>query len=251
MLNQPVPTDLDKLSMNKKSRMMGDCHVRFCERLSMQNGGLLDYSEFEQGCTCIYDKGKYNFRDKVDSDYANIEESEEKLHGLPMSYCFKTLQNRYEGEKNQVYTRSLHAEENAMMQMVKYGGEGLINGIIYVTASPCELCSKKLYQIGVRKIVYIDPYPGISRQHIIKIGFKRPALKQYAGAYGSTFYKLYQPFISYKDEIEIRLGKGSHEYKTKSQLLDKILEKVGVEGSATYTEKQFDEILNKIKSKDE
>lgn len=44
MLYQPVPTDLDKLSMNKKSRMMGDCHVRFCERLSMQNGGLLDYT---------------------------------------------------------------------------------------------------------------------------------------------------------------------------------------------------------------
>lgn len=43
MLYRPVPTDLDKLSMNKKSRMMGDCHVRFCERLSMQNGGLLDY----------------------------------------------------------------------------------------------------------------------------------------------------------------------------------------------------------------
>ena len=43
VLYRPVPTDLDKLSMNKKSRMMGDCHVRFCERLSMQRGGLLNY----------------------------------------------------------------------------------------------------------------------------------------------------------------------------------------------------------------
>lgn len=233
-----VPCYLRSLKDIKKTDAVSSAYYRFM------------YSEFEQGCTCIYDGGKYNFRDKVDSDYSNIEEAEAKLKGLPLSYCFKTLQNRYEGEKNQVYTRSLHAEENAMMQMVKYGGEGLMNGIIYVTASPCELCSKKLYQIGVRKIIYIDPYPGISRQHIIKIGFKRPALKQYAGAYGSTFYKLYQPFMSYKDEMEIRLGKGSHEYKTKSQLLDKILEKLEVESSATYTEDKFNEILKKIK-KDE
>lgn len=40
-LYQLVPTDNDIFSMNKKSRMMGDCHVRFCERLT--NVGLLDY----------------------------------------------------------------------------------------------------------------------------------------------------------------------------------------------------------------
>lgn len=73
-----------------------------------------------------------------------------------------------------------------------------------VTASPCELCSKKLYQLGVRKIVYIDPYPGIAREQIIACGFRRPNLQLFKGAYGSTYYKLYQPFISYKDEQAIR-----------------------------------------------
>ena len=126
------------------------------------------------------------------------------MKGIPDAYCFKTLQNEFEGEKNQVHTRSLHAEENAILQMAKYGGEALQNGIIYVTASPCELCCKKLYQIGVRKIVYIDEYPGISRENIIANGFHRPKLKQFQGAYGTSYFKLYQPLISLKDELAIR-----------------------------------------------
>ena len=164
------------------------------------------YSEFERG-SFKYSRNKNTFLQNMDDDLRCLEKVENKLNGLPFSYCFKSMHNRYEGEKNQVHTRSLHAEENAMLQMVKYGGEKLINGIIYVTASPCELCSKKLYQIGVRKIVYIDPYPGIARQNIIGNGYKRPALKLFQGAYGATYFKLYQPFISYKDELTNRLGK--------------------------------------------
>lgn len=38
-----VPFEKDKMSMNKKRRMMGDCHVRFCERLTIQNIALLDF----------------------------------------------------------------------------------------------------------------------------------------------------------------------------------------------------------------
>lgn len=164
------------------------------------------YSEFERG-TSKYDKNSITFKQGFDEDCRCLKDVDSQLKGLPFSYCFKTMHNRYEGEKNQVHTRSLHAEENAMLQMVKFGGEKLINGVIYVTASPCELCSKKLYQIGVRKIVYIDPYPGIARQNIIGNGYKRPALKLFQGAYGATYFKLYQPFISYKDELTNRLGK--------------------------------------------
>lgn len=164
------------------------------------------YSEFERGSS-KYEKRKMTFLQSMDDDLRYLNNVESHLKGLPFPYCFKSMHNRYEDEKNQVHTRSLHAEENAMLQMVKFGGEKLINGIIYVTASPCELCSKKLYQIGVRKIVYIDPYPGIARQNIIGNGYKRPALKLFQGAYGATYFKLYQPFISYKDELTNRLGK--------------------------------------------
>ena len=120
-----------------------------------------------------------------------------------------------------------------------------MNGVIYVTASPCELCSKKLYQIGVRKIVYIDPYPGIARQQIIAAGFKRPQLKLFQGAYGSTYFKLYQPFISYKDELSIRT-QHSNQIKPANDLLKKILKEYDIEEKESYTVEEINDILSKI-----
>lgn len=163
------------------------------------------HSSFECNSKGTYKSGTFRELVKIKYRYLNTSEFNDILKGLPLSYCFKSLHNEFEDKKNQVHTRALHAEENAMLQMSRFGGEGLENGIIYVTASPCELCCKKLYQIGVRKIVYIDEYPGISRQNIIEAGFKRPQLKQYQGAYGTTYFKLYQPVMPYKEELELRL----------------------------------------------
>ncbi|MGK2863551.1 MAG: hypothetical protein ACSLE0_16585, partial [Chitinophagaceae bacterium] len=90
--------------------------------------------------------------------------------GKNCSFCFKSAHNTFEGEKNQVHTRSLHAEENAMLQISKHGGQELKNGLLYTTASPCELCAKKAFQLGITKIYFIDEYPGISKSHVLSGG---------------------------------------------------------------------------------
>lgn len=206
------------------------------------------YSEFERNSGPIY--AGSSFLKRINKDYMDSKSLCDNLKGLPYSYCFKTLHNRYEGKENQVHTRSLHAEENAMLQMAKYGGQPLKNGIIYVTASPCELCCKKLYQIGVRKIVYIDPYPGISRQNIIRNGFKRPALKLFQGAYGPTYFKLYQPFMSYKDELSIRLkDTNAPERLSKKDTVKKVFEALGLANNDTYLKDDIERIIKKINPK--
>lgn len=223
------------------------CGLRDISRVNdkSESCNVCEYSEFERG-TGDFDAfySGQGFNKRIEEDYANINKGH--LAGLPQPYCFKTLHNRYVGEKNQVFTRSLHAEENAILQMAKYGGEPLMNGIIYVTASPCELCSKKLYQIGVRKIVYIDPYPGIARQQIIKAGFKRPELKLFQGAYGTTYFKLYKPFMPYKDEFEIRIGHHHNIYSSKD-LLNEILEILGIEKKGCYTKNEIDSAISNLK----
>lgn len=210
------------------------------------------FSEFERSMTETY-KNKKTFSEHEVEQFANAEEQRNDFGGLPYSYCFRDLHNGFSGEKNQVFTRSLHAEENAILQMAKYGGEGLKDGIIYVTASPCELCSKKLYQIGVRRIVYIDPYPGIARQQIIHAGFKQPALKMFEGAFGNTYFKLYQPFLAYKDELAIRTGGSSKPSKKESadtKLLKEILKKVGVEYKDGFSEEEKLRIMKRIENKE-
>jgi deoxycytidylate deaminase len=166
------------------------------------------FSRLEIGETeHLYDDGE-SFKNKIVRDFEeNSDELIENLKGRSCSFCFKTFHNAYEGKENQVHTRSLHAEENAMLQVTKYGGQGLESGNLFTTASPCELCSKKAFQLGIKNIFYIDLYPGISRDHILEGGRNsksNPSLYQYQGAIGSGYQKLYKPFMSAKDETFLR-----------------------------------------------
>lgn len=152
----------------------------------------------------LLDNESKKFNEFLKSNYNELKLPEEKLGGRNCPYCFKQAYNSFSGKENQVHTRSLHAEENAMMQISRNGGQGLKNGYLFTTASPCELCAKKAYQLGVRTIYYIDPYPGISRNHILKSNeLSDPKMVLFSGAVGRAYHKLYEPFLSQKDEIAL------------------------------------------------
>lgn len=134
----------------------------------------------------------------------------EDLHdkGINCPYCFKDVYAGVTGSNNQVFTRSLHAEENAFLQIAKNNSHLKRGGFLFTTASPCVLCAKKAYQLGIRKIFYIDPYPDISKSHVLSFGIEgNPELCLFNGAIGNAFVSLYTPRIPYKDELEILTGR--------------------------------------------
>lgn len=157
------------------------------------------FSDFEKS------GGNYDGKTFIEKAKAEVNIGDmTNLNGRHCPFCFKSFHNAFEGKDNQVHTRSLHAEENAMMQIVKYGGQPIKGGNLFTTASPCELCSKKAFQLGIRNIFYIDPYPGIAQTQILKAGKNQalnPKLYMYQGAVGRAFHKLYEPFMSIKDEM--------------------------------------------------
>lgn len=143
------------------------------------------------------------------------------LEGLGYLYCFKDVYNALKHTNNQVYTRALHAEENAFLQITKHGGMGIKGGKLFSTASPCELCSKKAFQLGIKEIYYIDPYPGISKEHILQFGtIFMPTLNLFYGAIGNAYVNLYTPRIPLKDEIELLTGKNTKEILEASNSTD-------------------------------
>lgn len=126
------------------------------------------------------------------------------LAGRLCSYCFKDEYEEITHQKNQVHTRSLHAEENAFLQIVKYGGEGIKGGKLFTSASSCVLCSKKAFQLGIKDIYYIDPYPDIATTHILSFGKDKtlcPKCHLFYGAIGRAYTCLYTQRIAIKDEL--------------------------------------------------
>jgi len=206
------------------------CNLRNVNDITT-NKNEIHYSDFElgKGINKVDVEYKYknkeprNFKNAVKKYFEGHKTEVENLNGKNCSFCFKTIHNHFEGEKNQVHTRSLHAEENAMLQISKYGGQGLKNGNLFTTASPCELCSKKASQLGIKKVYYIDPYPGISEPQILSNNRnKKMQLKQFKGIIGKSYHKLYEPFMAYKDEITIMLDRKDNKKTKWESLIDEI-----------------------------
>ena len=178
------------------------CALRNADDLLSGND---DYDAFT-----TYEKSNPEFQKAFKENYENqsTKDNRKDLKGRNLCFCFKGLINSYSDGKNQVHTRSLHAEESAFLQITKYGGQGILNGKLFTTASPCELCSKKAYQLGIKVIYYVDPYPGISLEHILTAGSKdrNPKLRLFHGAIGNAYHWLYEPFMAYKDELNLILG---------------------------------------------
>jgi deoxycytidylate deaminase len=172
---------------------------------------------FDEDAYSYYEKNDSKFREALNHKYIPILKLD-NLKGRNLPFCFKDVQNEVENEKNQVHTRSLHAEENAFLQISKFGGQALLGGVLFTTASPCELCAKKAYQLGISQVYYIDPYPGIATNHILKIGKNAPELILYRGAVGSAFDKLYQPILPYKDELDLLFS--IPKYKNEKKIIE-------------------------------
>jgi dCMP deaminase len=54
--------------------------------------------------------------------------------------------------------RSLHAEQNALLQAAMIGVP-CDGAAIYVTCQPCNTCAKMLINAGIRRVVYEGDYP--------------------------------------------------------------------------------------------
>ncbi|RLA83677.1 MAG: hypothetical protein DRG78_03620 [Epsilonproteobacteria bacterium] len=171
------------------------CNLRSHSEL-LNNSQLLDYSDYEKSKV----RNHKHFKNIFFKKRANQYKRSNKI-GLNDSFCFKQIQNKIDKNSNQVYTRSLHAEENAFLQLAKYGNSKILGGQLFTTSSPCFLCAKKAYQLGIRRIVYIEAYPDISNDQIFSCGFKETEVIHFRGTIGLAYQKLFEPLFSYKDEL--------------------------------------------------
>lgn len=103
-------------------------------------------------------KSKYGmcYRDKLKNDFKESlkktlqDESDQKEAYNLFKSNFKILD----------YCRALHAEENAILNVARIGTAGqLATATLYTSTYPCNLCANKIAQIGIKRVVYFEPYP--------------------------------------------------------------------------------------------
>lgn len=100
--------------------------------------------------------------------------------------------------------RALHAEENAILQTSRIGGKGLREAAIYTTTFPCELCAKKILQVGINRVIYCEPYPrSVSKDVFFREGLSDIKIRPFAGVKSASFFRLFKPPLDVKDQQKL------------------------------------------------
>ena len=97
--------------------------------------------------------------------------------------------------------RALHAEENAILNLSKLGmhlphthkklkDNDLSDGcVLYSTTFPCNLCANKIVTVGIRKVVYAEPY---TMEEAKKVFEKEGVIiERFQGVKSRAFFRLY------------------------------------------------------------
>ena len=82
-----------------------------------------------------------------------------------LHYCTREKLQVPRGERYEL-CRSVHAEQNAIIQAARYG-INIAGATIYVNTQPCVVCAKMLINAGITEIVYQNPYPDELSQELL------------------------------------------------------------------------------------
>ena len=85
--------------------------------------------------------------------------------------------------------RSLHAEENAILRLSRTGIPVPDRARMFVTAFPCNLCANKIAMLGIKEVVYSEPYVTKEARDILEKGGVN--LKPFEGVKSSAYFRLY------------------------------------------------------------
>jgi deoxycytidylate deaminase len=99
--------------------------------------------------------------------------------------------------------RALHAEENAIMNLSKFGvrlphfhGVKKEDGkmlpaacVLYSTTFPCNLCANKIVTVGIKKVIYTEPYTMQEARNIFEK--EGVILQRFQGVKSRAFFRLY------------------------------------------------------------
>lgn len=97
---------------------------------------------------CYRDGLKKKFKEDLD---AILKKEKDKLEVYnKFKSSFKILD----------YCRALHAEENAILNVARAGASAVLStSTLYTSTYPCNLCANKIAQVGIKEVVYFEPYP--------------------------------------------------------------------------------------------
>lgn len=114
------------------------------------------------------------------------------------------------------YGRAVHAEMEALMSCARSATSPL-GGTLYSTTFPCHNCAKHIVAAGVRRVVYVEPYPKSQVKELFKDSIRlhdQPAsegdigvaFEQFKGVGPKRFFDLFSMTLSWGTKMKRKKG---------------------------------------------
>jgi len=90
------------------------------------------------------------------------------------------------------HCRALHAEENAILNVARFGSSAVLrDATLYTTTYPCNLCANKIVTVGIKKIVYLEPYPQKEARETILNSKEKIIEEPFNGVLFNGYFRFY------------------------------------------------------------
>ena len=100
--------------------------------------------------------------------------------------CGEKLAERFFPGRAMLWCTALHAEERAILNA---RGQNLRGATVYTSTFPCFLCAEKIAHAGIKKVVFMEPYPDIRAAGRLEVS--KIAVERFEGVRSSAFDRIF------------------------------------------------------------
>jgi deoxycytidylate deaminase len=126
-------------------------------------GGLYNSDDGENDFRCYRNGEKICHNDdRKEKLYQNAHEA--LISENILKSRVKTEETRKALRKTEIkqlieYSRAVHAEMEAIISVARKGTKSIVGSTLYSTTFPCHNCARHIVAAGIKRVVYIEPYP--------------------------------------------------------------------------------------------
>jgi len=106
------------------------------------------------GCICHNDAGRQRILDDI---VRRISASKLLKKGASSADVREALKKTDVDDLTE-YSRSIHAEMEAILSVAREGKHSLVGATLYSTVYPCHNCARHIVAAGIKDVIYIHPY---------------------------------------------------------------------------------------------
>ena len=148
----------------------GEVIATGCNDVPKSGGGLYTASYSGTDMRCVHRDGQICFNDShkrklqgeigqiIDSALSAITTGPVTLSDATRTSLLDSIYSNTRLKDLIEFSRSVHAEMDAIVSLARIGGAGLQGATLYTTTFPCHSCARHIVAAGIARVFYVEPY---------------------------------------------------------------------------------------------